>query len=279
MKWKYLGRQVLPVGVSQLSVEEIGERLHDRYRARGMSHSIWKTDWSLLRRIGVHPANATVADLEHVVAQGKAASTRALYVSRFRAIFDTLQELGVCSNDAARLLPEVRKPRGLPRPLTDAEAARLMRDAGQPFRDWFILGCLAGLRAIEVSRLRGSDLELGPHGWVLHVHGKGDTRLTIPAHDTVVALIQSYGTNGRLWTYVPNKVSHYACREMRRLGVDKQFHACRHWYATALLAASNDITVVQTLMRHASVSTSMVYAKLAQDRPRQAINALAMPAA
>lgn len=272
--------QVTDAGVSEVSMEVIGERLRQRYEARGWSRSSYVNDWALLRRVGVHPALATTQDLERVVMRANTQGTKALYVWRFRSLFESLRVLGICDNTAAEQLPTIRKPRGLPRPLSDVEAALLMREADKPYRDWFILGCMAGLRAMEVSGLMGSDLEQGPHGWVLRVRGKGRTDLTIPAHDRVVEVVQSYRTLGRLWELNPNKVSAYACREMRRLGVDKSFHACRHWHATALLAATGgDIVAVAELMRHSNIQTTLNYAKLGHDRPRLAINALAVPAA
>ena len=280
MKSEYLPMQVTGNGVSQLSMNEIGERLRQRYEARGWSRTLFVNDWAMLRRVGVHPAVATTQDLERVVLRATAQGTKALYVWRFRSLFDSLRDLGICDNDAAEHLPTIRKPRGLPRPLTDAEAALLMREAHEPFRHWFVLGCMAGLRAMEVSGLTGADLENGPSGWVLRVRGKGHTDLTIPAHDKVVEVVQSYGTLGRLWELNPNKISAYACKEMRRLGVDKSFHACRHWHATALLAATGgDIVAVAELMRHSNIQTTLNYAKLGHDRPRVAISSLAMPAA
>lgn len=280
MNAEYLPVQVSGYGVSQLSMDEIGERLRQRYEARGWSRNLFVNDWAMLRRVGVHPALATTADLERVVLRATSQGTKALYVWRLRSMFDSLRELRICDNPAAAALPTIRKPRGLPRPLSDSEAALLMRSADQPFRDWFILGCMAGLRAMEVSGVTGADLENGSTGWMLRVRGKGHTDLTIPAHDKVVEVIQSYGTLGRLWELGPNKISAYACREMRRLGVDKAFHACRHWHATALLAATGgDIVAVAELMRHSNIQTTLNYAKLGHDRPRVAIRSLVMPAA
>jgi integrase len=54
------------------------------------------------------------------------------------------------------------------------------------------------------------------------------------------------------------------------------FHQCRHTFGTRLLLASDhDLLLTSKMMRHANVSTTMGYVKLADDRPRMAIDRLA----
>lgn len=283
MNQSIAARQVSPLGVSQdcaerLTMDDIGNLLARRYEVRGWSRHLFINDWALLRRVGVHPADITTHDLERVVLRAKAQGTKANYVWRLRSLMQAMRELGVCDNNAAEGLPTIRKPKAVPRPLTDAEASLLMHSADEPFRAWFVLGCMAGLRAMEVSGLKGADLEDGPAGWMLRVRGKGGTDLTIPAHEAVVQVIQDQRLLGRLWRLNPNKVSDYACKEMKRLGVEKKFHACRHWHATALLAATNgDIVTTARLLRHGTVTTTMGYARLAEDKPRAAIARLSLP--
>ncbi len=132
---------------------------------------------------------------------------------------------------------------------------------------------------MEVSGLRGADLESSADGYTLRVRGKGGHELTVPAHARVVEVIQSYRTLGRLWPLNPNQVSRKACAAMGALGVPGSFHACRHYFATKALAASGgDIVTTSALMRHQSIATTMVYAKLADEKPRNTLNALILPA-
>lgn len=261
-----------------IPLEVIEDRLREKYLARGWSMHLWTNDRATLRRLGVHPADATLQDLERIVLMASRQGTRANYTARLRSLFRSMNELGLIQNNPAAELAEIRKPRGVPRPLTEAEARLLCTEAPEPFRSWFILGCFAGLRAMEVSGLRGADLEEGPNGFELLVRGKGGTELLIPAHDLVVDVIKAQGTLGRLWTLNPNKVSAYACAEMQRLGVNKKFHSCRHYFATSAMRASGgDLLVVRDLMRHASVAVTQIYTQLEQARPRAVLSALTMP--
>lgn len=258
---------------------DIEEPLLRRYLTQGWSTHLFVNDWALLRRAcgAKHPAEATLHDLEEVVLRAKSAGSRANYVARLKSIYNSLRIIGAIPADhrPEEGLPKLRRPRSVPRPLTQEQAQLLMTAADDPFVDWFILGCLAGLRAVEVSRLQGSWLEHHAEGPVLRIHGKGNTDLTIPAHPAVVAVIEKHRTLGRLWLLNPNKVSDYAGKEMRRLGVHATFHACRHTFATQLLAASGgDLIVVSELLRHASLNTTRGYAQLAQGRKRAVLNQL-----
>ena len=271
-----LTRRVAKVGT--LHPTELETRLFDRYRARGWSQQLLVNDRALLRRVCERtgdPEQVTVEDMEAVIMKAAKQGSRANYVARLKSIFSTLRDLELITNTADQKLASVRKPRGLPRPLSETQATALLTSAKEPYRSWFILGMYAGLRAMEVSGIQGSDLEEGPEGFLLRIRGKGGTDLTIPAHPEVVRVIQEAGTLGRLYYLNPNKISSYACQEMRRVGVPMKFHSLRHYFATSALRASGgDLLVVRDLLRHASVATTQVYAQLGEGRTRSVVELL-----
>ena len=273
-----------PVGVSEtLSVQQIEERLHARYQSSGLSHRTWENDRALYRRVcraAGHPSLVTTDDMETIVLSAHRIDSRAMYVERFQSVWQRLRELGLIAHDLRpdEALPHIRRSKGLPRPLSPEQEQTLLLNAREPMRSWFVLGLFAGLRAMEVSALRGVDLEDTAEGSVLRIVGKGRVEATIPAHPMVVEVIRNEGRLGRLYQYVPHMISRKASAEMRRLGVNATFHACRHTFATRLLAAGNgDITVVSQLLRHGSIATSMRYTKIAEDKPRAVLAALTMP--
>lgn len=257
-----------------IDYEVIKSKLKDRYETQGFSEILFRNDWALLLRMGVHPQLATTEDLQRCIMTAKAVSTKGNYASRLISMFKAMKKMGLIDNDPITDLPKVRKGRGIPHPLTPNEASVLMTEARQPMRDWFIIGCCAGLRAMEVSRLRGLDLEKTDEGYTLRVAGKGGTDLTIPVAQVVADTILKYETNGRLWDVNPNRFSKKASLEMKRLGIPKKtFHACRHYFATTMLQKSGgDLLAVRDLMRHASVATTQVYTQLASDRTRSLVN-------
>jgi len=267
------------VGVSNIiPISEIESRLEQSYESRGWAKSVFHNDMSLLRRLGVHPQEATLEDCERLVLTPPKSNSRGVYAARLISMFRHMNKLGLIKNNPTEDLTVMRKTKTLPRPLTDQEAATLMETSEEPMRSWFVLGCFAGLRAMEVSGLLGSDLELGDDGYTLRVRGKGNTDLVIPAHPAVVEVIKARGVLGRLWKICPNKVSSYSSDEMARLGVTKKFHSCRHYFATSAMKASGgDLLVVRDLMRHASVATTQQYTLLERSRPTFVVNLLSMP--
>lgn len=256
-------------------MDELLRRMHDTYRARGFSEVTWRNDSALLRRLG-HPAHATPADVDRVLRAAPHPGSKQHYAQRLRSMFRLLREMGEVDNpDVEKRIPRLKKPRRLPRPISAEDAALLMSSTPEPMRSWFVLGCLAGLRALEVSRARSDDLGRGASGgWEIRVWGKGNTELVIPAHPRVVEVYRRRG--GPLWDYKPNTISTKCGDEMRRLGVyPDSFHACRHRFATAVLEASGwDLLTTSRLMRHASVDTTTGYAMLRQDRPGEVVASL-----
>jgi len=259
-------------------LEEIHRQLKNRYEASGFSPYVIRTDWQIIRRIGVHPALATAQDLEQVVLKASKQSTKANYVSRLRSIYKHLNKMNLLNGHNPALdLPDVKAGRGVPKPVTKAEYAKLLAEATQPYRDWFILGGMAGLRCMEAAKIRGADLFDTEEGPMLNVLGKGNTDLVIPVSPIVAEMIKSHNTLDRLWVIDANKFSAKAADEMRRiLGPEaKHFHSLRHYFATTMLEKSGgDLIAVKELMRHTSVATTQVYTQLAHGRTRTLVNLL-----
>lgn len=257
-------------------MHELKEKLHNRYKAQGFGENLFNNDWNLLLRTGEHPQIATTEHLQQAIMRANSQATRANYASRLKSVYKALRKMGLIDNRPDEDLPEIRKKRGTPHPLTKGEANLLMTEARMPMRHWFILGCSVGLRAMEVSKLRGIDLEEVSDGYILRVYGKGGTDLAVPVAPMVADLIKSYNTKDRLFPVSPNKLSSRASAEMKRLGIPKKtFHSCRHYFATTMLEKSGgDLLAVRDLMRHSSVETTQVYTQLATGRTRSLVNQL-----
>jgi site-specific recombinase XerD len=181
----------------------------------------------------------------------------------------------------------------LPRGLQAGQVTRLLAscDRSTPLgrRDLAILTLLSrlGLRACEVARLSLDDIDW--RAGELTIRGKGSTseRLPLP-HDVGEALV-SYLRDGRpasasrevflsaraplraLSSAAVTAVVRYACDRagLERVGA----HRLRHTVATELLHAGVPLAQIAPILRHASVSTTAIYAKV----DREALRALARP--
>ena len=266
------------------SIEEILDAYFKRFTVLGHKRQLWLTDKHLINRLNkiAHPQFATTEDLEKAVMLSPAQSTKKANINRYKMIYRHLLYLKLIPEreSPAEKLPKLRKPKSSPRPFTHNEVALIMQEAREPQKHWFILSCFAGLRAAEISLVKGADLEEMQDGYMIRIPaGKGGTDLALPAHPVVVDMIKSYGTLGRLWpTVKAHTLSTYACKELRRLGINKKLHSGRHYFATNAYSVSNgDILAVSKLMRHASPATTAIYAELASPVAKAVVNALHTP--
>jgi integrase len=270
-----------PIRLLNPVVEEVANRLHDRYKTAGFSRHLFYTDRGLLRRINKHPRDITHDDIENILIDVPKQATKALYRTRFKSMFNAFREMEIVdeSHDPLKKVPKIKSPRGLPRPFTRAEVDILLTQADQPMRDMFTLSCYAGMRAMEIAQIRGVDLEEQADGYHIRIpNGKGKTDLTVPAHPLIVDVILKYKTLGELWHFRPNNISIMCNRESRRLGINKKLHSGRHYFATNAYAASGgDLLAVCKLMRHSSVATTQVYAQLGDAVARNVVLNLTLP--
>ena len=190
--------------------------------------------------------------------------------------------------------------RRLPRPV-DIPAARALigaveadaREAWIGARDAAVLTLLwgCGLRISEALSLKGGDAPLPE---VLRITGKGGRERLVPVLPAARAAVEAYrrrapfalgaqdalfrgARGGALDQRLVRKAMETA-RAGLGLPATATPHAMRHAFATHLLAAGGDLRAIQTLLGHASLSTTQLYT--AVDGARlAAIHAAAHPRA
>jgi site-specific recombinase XerD len=181
----------------------------------------------------------------------------------------------------------------VPKALAPAEVERLLKscDRRRSFgrRDFAVLKLLVrlGLRVGEVASLRLSDIDWR-HGEVL-VRGKGPKFERLPLPTDVGEAIAGWLQRGRptcsaaeVFTSLhaphkelsPNGVSTIVLSAARRAGLrGVHAHRLRHTAATELLRAGAGLEEIGQLLRHQSMLTTSIYAKV----DRAALGDLAKP--
>lgn len=198
--------------------------------------------------------------------------------------------LGHLARPQPRSPLRVRQPRRLPRALDSAEASALLSSL-RSWRDKAIAGLMlfCGLRSAEVLALTIADVDIA-RGWA-RVAGKGGRERRVPVDAQVAGWIQTYllaerpdtteavlfvvakgGNRGRPLTPAGLRTIFRYHRE--RAGVPAAHpHALRHSFGTALAEAGVDLAVIQALLGHAHVDSSVGYIHLAPVRVRAAYDA------
>jgi site-specific recombinase XerD len=184
----------------------------------------------------------------------------------------------------------VREPKRLPRGLA-AEEVKTLLESFRSFRDRAIAGLMlySGLRSAEVLSLCMEDVDVA-RGWV-RVCGKGDRERRVPIDREVAGLIQTYLLVERPETeeralFVVGKGPHRG-RPLSPAGLRAVFryhrarsgaprahpHALRHTFGTALAEAGIDLPVIQELLGHEHIDSSIRYVHLAPAHVRAAFDA------
>lgn len=251
-------------------------------RSRGCAeHTITDRLTHLAQFARAHPRFPSVRSIELSAWLGRpgyAAWSRATYYGHLRSYFTFALENDLLSVDP---MARMRRPHvavGKPRPLTPAEVELVMGAAKTAdMRAWLTLGLYAGLRAHEIAKLRGEDVTQD----MIFVVGKGGESAEIPTHPLVWQLAQSRPREGWWFPFGKHQGHVHVCRISALTsqlftdnGIPGSLHRCRHTYATALLRAGVNIRVVQELMRHKSLASTMVYTLVDEEERIDGINRL-----
>jgi site-specific recombinase XerD len=206
--------------------------------------------------------------------------TRATYHAHLKSLCEYLEAAGYLRESPMEDVRSVRRPRSLPRPLSDAEMA-LALDRAKTYRDkrvkdWIVLARRSGLRCHELAKLAGRDLT--DRG--LYVLGKGGKEALLPIHPEIATMAMRYPAQG-YWFPSPHgehlhaeTLSAAVSRFFSSVGIQGSIHRVRHNFGTELLRSGADLRVVQELMRHSSLATTAVYTAVDSDRLADAIGRL-----
>lgn len=240
------------------------------------------------RRVITQLAATTGADLQDLtpevlttwLAGLPTPATKNTYHAVVRAWSRWLVRSGRRTDDPTLLVPHPRTPTWLPRPVTSEQlAAVLALPLRRDTEAKITLGAYAGMRVHEIAKIRGEDID---HvAATITITGKGGKTAVLPAHQKVLEMAHSYPRSGYWFPsardgrhVTPKAVGDVIAKAFTRAGTSATAHQLRHFFATELLRTGTDSRVVQTLMRHASLSTTARYLAVDQDQQRTALDRL-----
>ncbi len=166
--------------------------------------------------------------------------------------------------------------------LTLEEVKRL---ADTPCDDWrvkhaFLFCCFTGLRYIDVSRLKWKHIaKISDSEYQIEVtQQKTKEPVYVPLSENARKWLPEQGINGRenyVFQFRDRSIIYdYLDRWAKAAGIEKHvtFHMSRHTCATLLLYYGADLYTVSKILGHTSIKTTQVYAKVADEMKRKAVD-------
>lgn len=205
-----------------------------------------------------------------------ATSTNALRTS-VRVFFQFAELAGMVERSPGMLVRRARCGEPPPRALSDLEVERLLEVAAKgEARDELLVRLLlgTGLRLGEALALEVEDIDLG-RGEIRVRKAKGDRPRVAYAPAELVPRLAAW-VEGREGLLLPISGRH-AQRVIERMamaaGVTASAHSLRHTVATRVYARTGDLGLVQRVLGHASVATTVRYARAEESVVRRAVGA------
>lgn len=168
--------------------------------------------------------------------------------------------------------PKVRSR--LPVVLDPAEVKEFLLAVDVPlYRTLALTTYTTGMRISEVCSLRIDDLD-GQRG-VIRVRGKGGRDRYVPLRGKLLDALRRYYARERPrgpWLFPgrgdrhvsPDQVRRAMTKAVRKTSIRKKVtpHVLRHSFATHILEAGEDLRVIQALLGHASIRTTVRYTRV-----------------
>jgi site-specific recombinase XerD len=225
---------------------------------------------------------------------GRARSSIRLTFSALRSFYHYLLIRNMLDTNVIKGIDMPKKEKQLPRFLTRAQTESLLEKPSRSLRQkqapaWmasrdeaiFELFYSSGLRLAELVRLDVGDLD--PISETVRVFGKGAKERVCPVGRPALEAISRYRQRERVHAgplFINKSRRRLSSRSvwlamkkyLREAGLpaDLSPHKLRHSFATHLLDAGADLRSVQSLLGHASLSTTQIYTHVTTERLRRA---------
>ena len=195
--------------------------------------------------------------------------------STARSFYGWAHREDLIDKDPTTNLRSIRPATRIPRPIPEHALTVALARASAEQRTMLLLGAYAGLRRSEIAAVHTDNVtDLG-----LMIRGKGRTVRRVPIHGLLAPHLAA-ATPGWLFPSPRNDGAHVHPTYVRDrlaevLPAPWTPHSLRHRAATQWYRSCKDITIVQRLLGHAKVETTMLYVLVDDDRLEDAVRGIA----
>ncbi len=233
----------------------------------------------VVREVGSDPWTVSAEQLvDWLGSRGWKPNTMRAYRASLRSFYTWGQGVGRRPDNPALLMPRVKVPRGVPRPIPEDVYRYAALHADDRVRLMILLAAVCGLRRGEISRLRREDVVDDLVGYSVIVHGKGGHERLVPLPDALAVRLRKcppgwiFPSDARPGPLTP---AHVGKLVSRALPGDWTCHTLRHRCATVAYADKKDLRAVQELLGHAKPETTAIYTQIPERSIRDAMRAAA----
>ena len=217
--------------------------------------------------------------------EGKSVKTKKEYLTSLKAALNRAVKAGLLEDNPIRNLQAPGKIVRKVRFLTEDEVALLLKHAPEDLRIAIVILSNTGIRLGEFWALRWKDVDFrNSQIWIRAYDGfvpKGRRDRSVPLNEPTLQVITNLASirkNCDTFVYrltcnkkrLSNKFGRYA----RKLGIQARLHDLRHTFASHLAMRGTPVPVIQELLGHASITTTMIYSHLSPNIHRQEIQKL-----
>ena len=218
---------------------------------------------------------------------GTKASTINTELNTIKAALNRAVALGYLPRNPCREVKKLKTPRKQVRFLSRDEVRKLLEAGNGRMRPIVETFLYTGLRRDELTHLTWADVDLqrrvvavqAKDGW----HPKDYEVRHIPMAPRLHELLKSLPRKDNPWVFSTSNdgphLGHILSRDFRKLlklcGIKgSSLHTLRHTFASHLVMNGTDVYTVQKLLGHSSIKTTEIYAHLAPDFLKAAVQKL-----
>ena len=212
--------------------------------------------------------------------QNLSSSAIASYYTKFRACLNkAVDEDVILKNPSLKVsTPRIIENKREYLTLDELKAIVKAECRYEVLKNAFLFSCLTGLRWSDVNKLQWSEVQNTNEGWKITFHQKKTKGLQyLDISEQARTYLGEPGKPDEK-VFVGLKYSAYMNLALQRwimtAGITKQitFHCARHTFAVLQLTLGTEIFTLSKLLGHSELKTTQIYAKIVDEKKREAVN-------
>lgn len=195
------------------------------------------------------------------------------YLKDMKQFFAFCVRRGYIASNPVQLVKTTKLGKKAPQFLTRPQIHAILRaSAKEDLGPAIATAIYTGMRKSEIQRLTWVDVDFR-RGRVMVGESKSKTFRVLPLHPALKKILWPLRGKGVCFSFVNfRRVWKRVKRKIEMPGL--RFHELRHTFASQMVMSGVDISTVSKLLGHADITTTQIYAHLAQDHVMDSIKKL-----